>query len=64
VAKELLIEEFHLTWYVPRRLVDAECETVRRILNGTQFRRQLRRAVQDVIDQDPTLGKARFAITR
>jgi len=64
MSKSMLIEEFHLSLYVPRGLSDAECGAIRRDLDDARFRARLGRAVRDLIRQYPSLHKLRTTVSR
>ena len=64
MAKTILIDEIHLSFYVPRSLSDAKCDAIRTILNDAIFLRQLRRSVRDVLRLYPALGSLRSTVTR
>ena len=64
MARNLLIDEFHLTLSAPRRLAKEEYEAIYETLNDAQFLKQLRRMVRDVVRRSPSLSKVRVSITR
>jgi hypothetical protein len=64
VAKDILIDEFHLTVRAPRGLPDAEYDAMRLALDGKPFRARLRRAVRRVFGMFPALGKVRVKLSR
>ena len=64
MANTILIDEFQLTVFVPRGLRAVACRAVRRTLDDAGFREALRRAIRDVFSRHPSLGKARFTLTR
>jgi hypothetical protein len=64
MAKAILIEEFHLTVYVPCSLTEAESRAIRRTLDGASFRCQLQRAVQDVFGAYRSLARATVRLSR
>ena len=64
MAKTILINEIHVSFYVPRDLPDGQCDAIRAILNHAIFLRQLRRAVRDVLRLYPALGSLRVTVTR
>jgi hypothetical protein len=64
VAKALLIDEFHVTFFVPPGLAEAEYADVRRVLDQARFRADLRRAVRGVVANHPPLRKVRLRISR
>jgi hypothetical protein len=64
MPKRVLIEEFHVSVFVPRGLSEVECISVRRTLNGKRFRADLRRVIQTVVRRHPSLKKVHVTITR
>jgi hypothetical protein len=64
MPKALLIEEFHLSVYVPRGLPAAEYEAVRQTLDDAGFQARLRRAVREVFRQEPSLRPVRVRVSR
>jgi hypothetical protein len=64
MGKSILIEEFHVSVFVPRNLPDTECARIRRILNGRRFGTRLRRAIQGVVHRHPVLSKIRITLTQ
>ena len=64
VPKAILIDEFHLTVYVPRALPEPEYDRIRQILDTSRFQRQLREAIREVVRQHPALGRVRVTVTR
>lgn len=61
---EILIEEIHLSAYVPRRMPANRVRIVRQALAGTRFLGQLRRIVLDATKSRKGLGDVRWAVTR
>jgi hypothetical protein len=61
---DLLIEEFHLSVYVPEGLRPAEYAAIRRTLDAARFRARLKRALRDVFRRYASLAKARVTLTR
>ena len=64
MARNLLIDEFHLTLFAPRCLAEEEYEAIYKTLNDLQFLTQLRRMVRNVVRKYPSLCKVRVSITR
>jgi hypothetical protein len=58
------MEEFQLTVLAPRGLKDAGYDAIRQTLDGRRFQADLRRAVRDVVGQQPALAQVRVAVTR
>jgi hypothetical protein len=64
VAKQILMDQFHVSVFVPRDLPGAEYEAIRRALDGSHFRARLKRAVRRVLRRFAALNKARVSVTR
>ena len=60
----LVIEQFHLTVFVPRGLPPDECRAVRRALAGRGFAGRLRRAAEAVAARDPSLRRTTIEVSR
>jgi hypothetical protein len=58
MSRDLLIEELHISVYVPRGLPEAEYEAIRQTLDDARFQARLRRAVRHVVRQYPSLRQA------
>jgi hypothetical protein len=50
MSRAQLVEEVHLSVYVPRGLPEAEYEAVRQTLDDARFLARLRRAVRHVVN--------------
>jgi hypothetical protein len=64
MTKWLLMEEFHLTVYVPEGLRPAEYATIRRKLDSGQLRSQLEKAARKVFRRYRALTRTRVSLTR
>lgn len=64
MARELMIEEYHITVMVPRKMKKATSMMLRRTLNSRRFHAELRRAIQGVFDCHTSLHHARFLLGR
>ncbi len=64
MTRNVLLDEFHLSFFVPRQLSAAECDALRRTLDDARFRAFLRRAVKRVVRAFPSLTKARVRLSR
>jgi len=64
MAKSLLMEEFHLTAFVPRGLREPEYRAIRRALDSRRFRMELGRAVRQVLGRYPALQRVRIQLSR
>ena len=64
MPKLLLLEEYHLSLFVPTVATDAECDAIRKILSSRSFRNQLHKAMKDLLARNPALSKPRLAVTR
>jgi hypothetical protein len=64
MAQHELIDETHLSLYVPRALTDREARAVRRTLNGAGFRARIYRAVRSVVRRFRSLDQVRLTLSR
>ena len=64
MPKALLIEEFHISLLVPRRVSAKDGAAIRRTLMAAKFERRLRRTVEDVIRDFPALVAVKLAVSR
>ena len=63
MAKRHLVEEFHLSFFVPRGLPVPEVRGGRRALASAAFRRKLRTVLADAIRRMPALRRLSFEIS-
>lgn len=63
MAKQELIEEFHISVFVPRGLTGTEVRAIRRTLLSERFRARLGRAVAELLHQYPSLSMSRVTVT-
>ena len=64
MGKMILMEEFHVTVFVPVSLSSAACASIRRNLNSKRFQSRLRNAIREMFRQYPVLKPAKFSISR
>ncbi|HEX3313244.1 MAG TPA: hypothetical protein VHR72_00070 [Gemmataceae bacterium] len=64
MPKALMIEELHLSFFVPSRLVEAEVAAVRRVLTSSRFAGRLLRATKEIARQWPALARVRITLSR
>ena len=64
MAKDVLIDEFHISFFVSRRLSAEEARPIRAALNGRDFRRSLQTAIRELIAKSPSLRKATVRISQ
>ena len=64
MPKPILIDEMHLSVFIARRLPAAESDSIRRTLRSRRFQDRLREAALGVFRQYPSLGQARFTLSR
>ena len=64
MSRRVVIEEYHLTVVIPRRLPESEAEAIRRTLTDPMFERQLRRAVRREFRKEASLAKAKVRLGR
>jgi hypothetical protein len=62
--KRIVLDEFHITVYVSAKLPEKECLRIRRTLRGNRFRRELDRAVRQVLLRYSSLRQAKMAISQ
>jgi hypothetical protein len=62
--KTVLIEEYQLGLRVPRGLPEAECSSVKRLLDDAAFEAGLRQAVRSFLKQYAVLDKVRVILSR
>jgi hypothetical protein len=60
----ILLDEMHLSVYVPARLREAECQTIRRVLRSQRFQSELSQLLRDHFRRWPELAFTRTTITR
>jgi len=63
MAKSLLMEEFHLTVFVPRGLREPQYRAIRRALDSRRFRMDLGRAVRQAFRRYPALQRVRIQLS-
>lgn len=64
MAKRILMEEFHLTVFVPRGLREVRYRAIRRAVDSRQLRRDLGRAVRQVFRRYAALDRVRIQLCR
>jgi hypothetical protein len=64
MAPAVLLDEFHLSVFVPRGLPAVEAEAVRRTLDGRPFRAAMGRALRRVFRREPAPRQARVTLGR
>lgn len=64
MAKEIVIDELHVSFFVPRNLSGKRGAAIRRTLLGARFQAVLQRALLDTVEQFPALAGIRFSISR
>jgi hypothetical protein len=62
--RRIVLDEFHITVFVTRELPDKDCLRIRRTLKGGSFRRQLDRALLQVLRRYPSLRQLRAVISQ
>jgi hypothetical protein len=63
MTKRLLMEEYHVSFFVPRGLSEAEVRGGRRALKSAAFRRKLRAVVAAAVRRLPSLRNVSFELT-
>ena len=64
MAKNVVIDELHLTIRIPNDLPDTQTEAIRRTLSGDDFMNRLRRAVRAALRGFPELAIVRVSLSR
>ena len=64
MARRVLLDEFHVTVYVPAGLPDVETDAIKQALDDAAFRLQLRRAVSAIFRRHAALAKAKVRLSR
>ena len=64
MAKNVLMDEFHVSFLAPHNLSPAEYVGVRHTLDEPYFRALLKRAVKNVAGRFPSLNKVRVRLSR
>jgi hypothetical protein len=64
MAKNVLIDEFHVSFLAPHNLSPGEYDGVRQTLDEPYFRALLKRAVKNVTARFPSLNKVRVRLSR
>ena len=64
MARFILMDELHLTFYAPCGLPEADYDAITRALSGRRLRRRLLRAVRRVLRRHPALLRVRLTLTR
>jgi hypothetical protein len=64
MSRNIVLDELHLTVFVPRGLSDAMCNAALKALQGRRFLVALRQAIRDVFRCHPPLSSARVTVTR
>ncbi len=63
MAKSVLMDQFHVTAFVPRGLRREEYRAIRRALAGRSFRTSFNQAVKKIFERYPSLRQVRVTIT-
>jgi hypothetical protein len=63
MAARLLMEEFHLSFFVTRGRPSAEVREVRRVLRSTAFRRELRSLLTTLTERIEPLQRVTFKVS-
>ena len=64
MARRVLLDEFHVSVYVPAGLPDVESDAIKQALDDDEFRRQLQRAVRAAFRRNAALAKAEVKLSR
>ena len=64
MAKGILIEEFQVNVFVPRKLSDTESTAIRRTLDSARFQVGVERVVRALMRRYRSLRRAKMTLTR
>ena len=64
MPNDLMIEELHLCFYIPRRLPESKAAAVRRVLAGSRFARRVLRATKSIARETAALTDVRITVSR
>jgi hypothetical protein len=64
MPQHVLMDQFHLSFFVPRNLSAAESAAIRQTLDDTRFRAALKIEVQQVVARFPSLNKTRLRMSQ
>ncbi len=64
MARDVIIDEFHVTVSAPHGLQQPEYDAISQALDDKQFQADLRRRVKAVFHGHPTLRKAKIKLSR
>lgn len=64
MARRVLLDELHVSVYVPAGLPDVESDAVKSALDDASFQAELRRAVRVVFRRYTALAKATVKLSR
>jgi hypothetical protein len=64
MPRRIVMEEFHVTVYVPPGLPDAEYDAIQQTLNDPNFETRLLRAIRRVFRGEAALSKATVRLSR
>ena len=63
MPKQVVMDEFHLTFLVPRGLSASVYEAIHQTLVASRFKAELRRAVRQVIGRHPELSSVTVKVS-
>jgi hypothetical protein len=64
VSRLLILDEFHLTFTVPRQFAEDRIAAIRHVLNGRRFRSEMRQAAMAVARRRAELRMVRIGLSR
>jgi len=64
MPKEVLLDEFHLSVFAPRKLSAEEYSKIHKVLNRRRFRTLLNRALRTICRRFRSLAKVRIKLSQ
>ena len=64
MSKDQMIEELHLSFFIPRRLPESKAAAVRRVLAGGRFAARVLRATKSIAREIAALNNIRITVSR
>jgi uncharacterized membrane protein len=64
MPKDLMIEELHVSFFIPRRLPESKAVAARRVLVGRRFAGRVLRATESIAREIAALNGIRITVSR